>query len=36
MDKKKNLKNKETQDFKRKYFEYYDDIKSPTHRITDW
>lgn len=33
---KKIKKSQETEDFKRKYFEYYDDIKSPTHRITDW
>lgn len=35
----KNKKKKQTLDtleFKRKYFEYYDDIKSPTHKVTDW
>lgn len=34
--KKNNKKIKETEDFKRKYFEYYDDIKSSTHKIVDW
>ncbi len=28
--------NKQTSDFKRKYFEFYDDIKSPTHDVYDW
>lgn len=42
MENKKNEKgkarvnNKMTEDFKRKYFEYYDDIKSPTHKVIDW
>ncbi len=25
-----------TKKLKEKYFEYYDDIKSPTHKIIDW
>lgn len=33
---KKVQQKKATQEFKRKYFEYYDDIKSPTHKIVDW
>ena len=33
---KNTKKTKETEDFKKKYFEYYDDIKSPTHKIVDW
>lgn len=28
--------NREIQKFKDKYFEFYDDIKSPTHKIVDW
>lgn len=35
-NKKKKVVNKQTQDFKKKYFDYYDDIKSPTHKIVDW
>ncbi len=27
---------KETEKFKQKYFDYYDDIKSSTHKIVDW
>ena len=27
---------KSTEEFKRKYFEYYDDVKSHTHKIVDW
>lgn len=30
----KNLKN--AQEFKKKYFEYYDDVKSHTNKIVDW
>lgn len=33
--KSKNQK-QEIQRFKEKYFDYYDDIKHPSHRITDW
>jgi hypothetical protein len=33
---KKKLKDAETEKFKQKYFEYYDDIKSHTHKVTDW
>ncbi len=33
---KARVNNKTTEDFKRKYFEYYDDIKSPTHKVIDW
>lgn len=29
-------KKKETQNFKEKYFDYYDDIKHHSHKITDW
>lgn len=25
-----------TRKLKEKYFEYYDDVKSPTHKVTDW
>lgn len=35
-DKKKKVGQKATEDFKRKYFEYYDDVKSHTHKIVDW
>ncbi len=27
---------KETEKFKQKYFDFYDDIKSSTHKIVDW
>jgi len=33
---KKKKKSKETQKFKEKYFDYYDDVKSHTHKIYDW
>ena len=33
---KKRKNNKSTEEFKRKYFEYYDDVKSHTHKIVDW
>ena len=33
---KARVNNKTTEDFKQKYFEYYDDIKSPTHKVIDW
>lgn len=33
---KKKKKQIETDKFKQKYFEYYDDIKIPSHKITDW
>ena len=33
---KKNQKKKETAKFKEKYFDYYDDIKSNTHKRYDW
>ena len=33
---KKVAKNSETEKFKQKYFEYYDDVKSYTHKVTDW
>lgn len=38
MEKKVKTKkqNTETQKFKQKYFEQYDDVKSHTHRIYDW
>lgn len=32
---KKSQKDK-TQEFKKRYFDYYDDIKSPTHDVVDW
>ncbi len=35
-DKKKKKDQKATEEFKRKYFEYYDDVKSHTHKIVDW
>ena len=36
MAKTKIKNDKETQKFKEKYFEYYDDVKSHTHKIVDW
>lgn len=33
---KKQSKKNETKKFKEKYFEYYDDVKSHTHKIYDW
>ena len=33
---KSKTKNSATEKFKQKYFEYYDDIKSHTHKVTDW
>lgn len=33
---KKKKNQKSTEEFKRKYFEYYDDVKSHTHKIVDW
>ena len=39
MENKNNKKlqaKKSTDDFKRKYFDYYDDVKSPTHKVVDW
>lgn len=33
---KKQQKAKQTKQFKEKYFEYYDDIKSHTHDVYDW
>ena len=35
-DKKTIKKNINTQKFKEKYFDYYDDVKSHTHKIVDW
>lgn len=35
-DIKKQQQLKQTKQFKDKYFEYYDDIKSHTHRVYDW
>lgn len=35
-DIKKQQKIKQTKQFKDKYFEYYDDIKSHTHNVYDW
>ena len=35
-DIKKQQKIKQTKQFKDKYFEYYDDIKSHTHDVYDW
>lgn len=32
----KKEKLKETENFKEKYFEYYDDVKSHTNKIVDW
>ena len=41
--KKQNLKiqkaqsqTKQTEKFKSQYYDYYDDIKSHTHKVTDW
>lgn len=28
--------NKNTDQFKKQYFDYYDDIKSHTHKVIDW
>lgn len=36
MEKKIRKKNKETENFKKRYFEYYDDVKSSTHKVVDW
>lgn len=33
---KKYINQKATEEFKRKYFDYYDDVKSPTHKVIDW
>lgn len=33
---KKDKAKKDTAKFKEKYFEYYDDIKSSTHKKYDW
>ena len=35
-DIKKQQKINQTKQFKNKYFEYYDDIKSHTHDVYDW
>ena len=40
MDSKKQVKKainkKQNDNFKKQYFDYYDDIKSPTHKVVDW
>ena len=36
MEKKIKKKNSETEAFKKRYFEYYDDVKSSTHKVVDW
>ncbi len=33
---KKTKQQAEMKKFKEKYFEYYDDVKSHTHKIYDW
>lgn len=33
---KKQAAKKGTDKFKNQYFDYYDDIKSHTHKVTDW
>lgn len=33
---KKKTNQKVTEEFKRQYFDYYDDVKSPTHKVVDW
>ena len=33
---KKQQEKQKTKAFKSKYFDYYDDIKSPSHKIVDW
>lgn len=33
---KEKQKKKDTEKFKEKYFEYYDDIKTSSHKIVDW
>lgn len=35
-DKKTKKQKEELKKFKDKYFEYYDDVKSHTHKIYDW
>lgn len=35
-NKKKINKNSQTDQFKKQYFDYYDDVKSYTHKIVDW
>jgi len=29
-------KKKQTKKFKQKYFEFYDDVKHPSHKVVDW
>ena len=33
---KKTIQKTQTDEFKRRYFDYYDDVKSPTHDVVDW
>ena len=33
---KKKVNNKDTEKFKSQYFDYYDDVKSHTHKVIDW
>ena len=33
---KKYNENKKSKQFKEKYFDYYDDIKHPSHKVVDW
>lgn len=30
------LKKQQTQKFKSQYYDYYDDVKSHTHKVIDW
>ncbi len=33
---KKDLEKQKTQKFKSQYYDYYDDVKSHTHKVIDW
>jgi len=33
---KKNIQKQQTQKFKSQYYDYYDDVKSHTHKVVDW
>lgn len=36
MDKKKQKQKMDNDKFKKDYFDYYDDVKTHTHRVIDW
>lgn len=33
---KKSQTKKAAANFKKRYFDFYDDVKDPTHKIVDW